>query len=274
MPRQRSPPPPYSRDDPLPTFPGGNPPPYTATRPSRRVSRSLIRVPGIVNAYWPRQNGTCEFYLGEGPDSLLFRVIRGSPSSSQSLKVLYLSPDTDALALGRFNGPNPTDPDDEGTVEICSPNRGETRVVRLSSQAGMSPTRYFFTMAVGEDNMVRLEDFEWRRSRGGEVRSVDQDATGWKLVRLGPSAPTGGHGGSRAVRPLGETSDGKEVVAIWVTNDRNYRPGRPPFHFELRGNGRNSTLGKYFGFVALMSALRISCTSAAPSPPIRHHGRF
>ncbi|KAI4861561.1 hypothetical protein F4820DRAFT_57381 [Hypoxylon rubiginosum] len=288
-----SPPPPYTEDDnasiyqqPPPPY-SAAPPPYTAgaaqpnpapVRPNpvpaparRSVSNSIAEMPNVITAYWPKKNVAGEFCLGESPDKLLFRISRGRLSSIGPLMALYVGPGENGLALGKLDRLPLSDPAHETTViEIYTPrNQNERSVVQMTTWGtweGLSRFHYYFSMAVGLNNRRQVEKFEWRPSRGGEVQSIDPYGRGWKLVRLGVAAPTGGKGGGRSTRPIGETSDGMEVVAIWVTNPLEKKPGQTPFQFELRGNGKNGALGKHFGFVALMTALRIWCVADSTHP--------
>lgn len=65
----------------------------------------------------------------------------------------------------------------------------------------------------GGGGALRREGFEWRASHGDEVKELERCSRGWKLVRLHGEAD--GIGGTRAVRDVGTTSDGKEVVAVF-----------------------------------------------------------
>lgn len=80
-----------------------------------------------------------------------------------------------------------------------------------------------FVIAVVSGNEQYPEKFEWRRSHGDEIASLrDGKSTyGWKLVRLQSGNPTGNltKGDSRV---LGESSDGKEVVAVWTDDTQTW----------------------------------------------------
>ena len=68
-----------------------------------------------------------------------------------------------------------------------------------------------------------VEKFEWRRSHGDETASLrDGKSTyGWKLVRLQSGDSTGNHVRDDS-RVLGESSDGKEVVAVWTDDTQTW----------------------------------------------------
>ncbi|KAI1777409.1 hypothetical protein F4818DRAFT_410255 [Hypoxylon cercidicola] len=271
-----SPPPPYSEVDNMTRAPSYSEPvaPANPTRApaARSVSGSLVNIPGVITAYWPKRNLNTEFCLGETPDKLLFRVDRGKLSDRGPVQALYIGPGTNILSLGRldqisylpFNG-------HVGTIEITTPRNLEERsTVNLRYFGGLHPIRWCFSMAVPDGPQQRVvEQFEWRSSRGREIRAIDPGAEGYKLVRM---RSTGGHGGRRNHRAIGESSDGKEIVAVWLTNHAHGEEGKTPFKFQLLESGRDGILGKHFGFVALMSALRIWMESDSTIPPARPAG--
>ncbi|RYP72787.1 hypothetical protein DL771_003971 [Monosporascus sp. 5C6A] len=101
----------------------------------------------------------------------------------------------------------------------------------------------------------RREAFEWRRSRGNEVRELTRWwSTGWKLVRL-ESRPEGASGGGRAQRSDGVTSDGKEIVAVWAQNASLSMT--KAFKMEFRGSAALGTLGERWEIMAVVTALRL-----------------
>lgn len=96
------------------------------------------------------------------------------------------------------------------------------------------------------------ERFEWRRSMGNEVVGLgrlDWLSKGWKLVRvpIGPSTPKV----ERNQRELGMSSDGGEIVGVWVYRHSISKNG----HFELLGSGLQ--FGQSFALMALASALAL-----------------
>ncbi|KAI1770153.1 hypothetical protein F4818DRAFT_455917 [Hypoxylon cercidicola] len=123
--------------------------------------------------------------------------------------------------------------------------------------------RYRFQMKVGPADQQRVEKFEWRPSRGNEVRGLHRHACGGKLVRLGQEGPGGGE---RKTRQSGETREGKEVVAVWGTTynliPQIVWPRKKPFTFQLCGSGKTGELGEDFPVFALMTALRIYTMTA------------
>lgn len=98
-------------------------------------------------------------------------------------------------------GPNLTDPvlafvktagkwsqDFEITLPSL-PSEGLVGGVEILRHSGARKERFWFGMQVGEGESRHIERFEWRRSHGAEVKSVGEGKWGWKLVRLGASAP-------------------------------------------------------------------------------------
>ncbi|EWY99424.1 hypothetical protein FOYG_03468 [Fusarium oxysporum NRRL 32931] len=123
--------------------------------------------------------------------------------------------------------------------------------------------RFWFAIQVGHGPDQHVERFEWRRSRGAEVKSVGQSRWGgYKLVRLGStntkeeysSSEEDLHDGS--TNGEGYTSDGKEVVAVWgSTNCLKSLSGVGEFQF--RGSGATGELGQLWALMAVMSCMSI-----------------
>ncbi|KAI6081911.1 hypothetical protein F4821DRAFT_16498 [Hypoxylon rubiginosum] len=140
-----------------------------------------------------------------------------------------------------------------------SAGKDQTRVaMQLNS---LTHTRFTFKMKVGKPGKQQMERFEWRMSKGYEVHHIHPKAHGAKLVRLGHEGPGGGAGGERGTRKKGESSDGKEVVAVWGTTSHVPRTVtgeyKKPFTLYFRGSGDTGELGEEFRALAIMSALKI-----------------
>ncbi|KAI8960479.1 hypothetical protein F5Y11DRAFT_330018 [Daldinia sp. FL1419] len=97
------------------------------------------------------------------------------------------------------------------------PLKGE-RIHAVTSTMGprseLTHRVYRFTMDVGKAKELQGEEFEWRATKGNEIQGMFHHAKGYKLVRLEKEGPGGGQGGKRRSRQRGESSDGKEVVAV------------------------------------------------------------
>ncbi|TDZ38994.1 hypothetical protein CTRI78_v010695 [Colletotrichum trifolii] len=91
--------------------------------------------------------------------------------------------------------------------------------------------------------------FEWRRTQGRETDLKHNCKKGFKLVwTTGPAW----RGGNRQTRPLGVTSDGKEVVAV-ITAQKDCFRGLGRFSFDLIGTDLTDKLGQSWRTMAVMS---------------------
>lgn len=118
---------------------------------------------------------------------------------------------------------------------------------------------YWFELDVGSESSRRMERFEWRRSRGKEVESLEVAKWGWKLVMVSTSRRNSNEKQPRHLREDGFASDGGEVVAVWGSKYGLYTLG----HFELRGRGLSGELGETFALMALASSITIECNTIA-----------
>lgn len=121
-----------------------------------------------------------------------------------------------------------------------------------------------FVLAITSGNERHAEKFEWRRSHGDETASLrDGKSTyGWKLVRLHSSEST-----RTDVQVddqvIGESSDGKEVVAVWTDDTQTWFRGDEKGvvgKLEFMGSGAasdDSGLGEQWKLFAAMSALHM-----------------
>ncbi|KAM0311935.1 hypothetical protein ACHAPQ_012310 [Fusarium lateritium] len=128
--------------------------------------------------------------------------------------------------------------------------------------------RFWFGCLVGDGTEQRVERFEWRRSRGAEVRSVGQSSWGgYKLVRLGSTDTKEDYTSSEEDLPEGSssssnnsgegyTSDGKEIVAVWG-NASCWKTMSGVGEFQFRGSGATGELGNMWALMAVMSCMSI-----------------
>ena len=100
---------------------------------------------------------------------------------------------------------------------------------------------------------TRLETFEWRRSYGKEVQDLAPHSFGWKLVRL--ARRVRGASTSRSGRPRGNTSDGREVVAV-IAHNSSWSMTKG-FKFGFLGTGLSGRLGRDWEVMVVMSALQL-----------------
>ncbi|KAK4457557.1 hypothetical protein QBC42DRAFT_291459 [Cladorrhinum samala] len=138
---------------------------------------------------------------------------------------------------------------------------GRTEILRYSPS--FRHETWWFAMQVGGDgpHAAHVERFEWRRSRGAEVKAVE-GGSGWglKLVRMGPGSADLGHASASddgedregPDGPDGRTSDGKEVVAVWADAGMSLsRMGT----LEYRGSGATGELGLAWSVMAAATCM-------------------
>ncbi|KAI0910997.1 hypothetical protein F4823DRAFT_587699 [Ustulina deusta] len=124
------------------------------------------------------------------------------------------------------------------------------------------------------------EHFEWRHSSGVEVEALGGRHSGWKLVRvslpavmMGPTynnnnnnnnnsntsassfpPPRKHSSGSGSGNVVGQSSDGKEVVAVWSGVSMSLSK---VLRFRFLGSGADGSLGDRWAVMAVASALAI-----------------
>ncbi|RSL74168.1 hypothetical protein CEP53_000517 [Fusarium sp. AF-6] len=173
-----------------------------------------------------------------------------APYSGAYNVILYDGPDASCPVLATAKGIGKWKKD----FRVCLPSfPGETLGIReeLLRSCTVSTKRetYWFGMQVGEDQPV--ERFEWRQSRGREVKSMGARA-GWKLVRLGG----GLQGLAEENGTQGSASDG-EIVAVWARDDSwsPYKIGEMRF----LGSGATGEFGRLWELMVVVSFVCIWC---------------
>ncbi|KAI0097178.1 hypothetical protein GGR51DRAFT_541674 [Nemania sp. FL0031] len=251
------PPPPYQETydntDAFPPF--GQAPAYEAggsSSAAEPVSGVKRKFPPALNAYMGLAK---TFHLGEKKEKPLFAVRMHSGFTKNPDLVLYDGPSDKGPILATATHKSVW----KSTSIITVPTRegvahdSENQRIEMPVHTSFGHRTFTFTANVGVGKETRCEEFEWRSSRGSEVKELDGNKWGWKLVRL--SSRTLGGGGERASRVLGSTSDGLEVVAAWAQN--NSFSMTKVFKFQLMGSALNGMLGERGAVLALMTALRI-----------------
>ncbi|KAI1172277.1 hypothetical protein F4777DRAFT_562371 [Nemania sp. FL0916] len=240
----------YPPPGPAPTYEAGE-----SSSGSRAISNVQCKIPPSLNAYLPMAF-TKTFHLGAKKDEPLFAVRSHSGFTKNPELVMYDGPSDKGHVLAtatyeswKSRNSILTAPAREGAVDHDS----EKQRVIMGAHISLKHQTYTFTADVGAGKETRNEAFEWRSSRGSEVKELDGYRWGWKLVRL--SSRMEGGGGDRLTRELGSTSDGLEVVAAWAYN--NSMSMTKAFKFQLLGSARTGTMGDRGAVLALMSALRI-----------------
>ncbi|KAI1779132.1 hypothetical protein F4818DRAFT_240267 [Hypoxylon cercidicola] len=208
-------------------------------------------------AFFPRgiDRDTLDFHLGDDFNNYLYMVENTSQiRREQSLLKLYDGANVHGGSIAEIQKQiRPTEPGSlvvETQIAVKDPTTQRWSLIIMERRSLFAFTRFLFSLIIG----FRVEDFEWRPSQGSEVRSVHPHphAHGYKLVRVNRRS---GRGGQRATRQHGESSDGKEIVAVWATFETRHK--KRPFTFQLRGSGATGELGAEFPLAALMTALKI-----------------
>ncbi|KAI1650828.1 uncharacterized protein F4817DRAFT_312186 [Daldinia loculata] len=203
-----------------------------------------------------------KFSLGQHAHDLRFTVSMG-PIGSKTILVLHEGSTTDGQisAIGKEIGMFHQGYRMANNI-IPPPLIGEypnTFTSTMNPEQEFIHRWYQFSMKVGKGEKLHSEKFEWRPTQGNEIQAMFNHAKGFKLVRVGAEGPGDGRGGKRQSRQLGESSDGKEIVAVWATERVLVPISRSPFKFELLGSGKTGELGRHFGYMALMTALETWC---------------
>ncbi|OTA91926.1 hypothetical protein M434DRAFT_396870 [Hypoxylon sp. CO27-5] len=232
-------PPPYTRRVPAP---GAPPPSYSIPLSLRRCVGGSAKL----------------FHLGEKADEPLYTVSIGHSSTQMTLhagssKAGLMLAEVNRQSIYLHNGRYDiikvfSTGFENGYVRCARPQFEKTAAYLMGKPGGFISSPRDVLVTEGD---LGAEEFECRDSRGVEVQELDPNASGCKLVRLNSEGPGGGKGGRRDKRHKGETSDGKEVVAVW-TFSRSY------FKFKVLGSGALD-LGGEFALVALMTALDLVC---------------
>ncbi|XXG98979.1 hypothetical protein Hte_005312 [Hypoxylon texense] len=239
-----------------------------------------VAIPSCLRAFFPEgiDRNTFNFYLGDDSGNAIYLV--ENTSQNKMSDVLFQLRECPSVgpysgAIGRVYKPDPE-------TEFEVPNSKFPGVMcnkTLTEHGTIFSLRFAFEGRRDTHrqpaHQMTVEVFEWRHSQGREVHSLNPDprATGYKLVRgiAGPGSGRGGPyvggGGPRATRQEGESSDGKEIVAVWATVDGGCKKKKRPFAFRLLGSGATGELGDEFALAALVTALKIY---SMPDPKMNH----
>lgn len=135
--------------------------------------------------------------------------------------------------------------------------------------------KWTFALPVGIDG--EMETFEWRRSRGSEIKQLGASWRGWKLVRMGSSG-RGQHDAAQYHEKddeslpryssedekheradsahASEESGEDEIVAVWAKTG-TWTSLHDVGEFAFLGSGASGELGQRFAVMAVMTALCI-----------------
>ncbi|KAF4963433.1 hypothetical protein FZEAL_10934, partial [Fusarium zealandicum] len=166
--------------------------------------------------------------------------------------VLHNGPDTESAPLARAEKDGSCRVDYSVSLPAMpdSNSGGSLEILRYPTG---KKGRWWFAMEVGQRPDRHVERFEWRRSRGSEVKSIGQSRRGWKLVRLGSSKyEEYSSDGEVADERDGFTSDGKEVVAVWASS-KTFTTLSGVGELQFRGSGATGELGTLWALMTVMS---------------------
>ncbi|KAK8086910.1 hypothetical protein PG994_001884, partial [Apiospora phragmitis] len=234
----------------------------TATTPYRQF-------PAAFNLYHQksRSGRSLVYTLGEHESEPLYTLTIHSGISGNPSLVLHNGPDPGRPPSPRRQGARPGDFRQQAHGQGLAHHPARPAQLRPPHRRGAprDPPLGAITAGGGDDgtgndneddkaaNQWTRERFEWRHSRGNEVKQLDRLNSGWKLVRIHSEAD--GVGGTRRARDAGASSDGKELVAVfaevsgWSTSK--------VVKFKFLGSGATGEMGPRWSLMAVMTALRI-----------------
>ncbi|WQF78817.1 hypothetical protein CDEST_03831 [Colletotrichum destructivum] len=250
------PPPPYVKEEELPSYPSAN---YREPAPGSPVpvpvpAPAPVLVPAVPTRFPPVFNGyaidSWNFHLGASLSQKRFRLSVVSIFLHTASVCLHDGLDADDEVLARL------------VREDCS-RQHYHHAIRLPAVEGLRAEEERILMHYHEEPRMMNrelyeivvdvggveERFQWRPSRGKEVKSVGKHAIGWKLVRM--AAQQAGAGGWRKNRSEGFSSRGEEVVAVLALTFCETKK----FTFLFLGSGRSGALGEAWQTAALLSGV-------------------
>ncbi|KAH8812101.1 hypothetical protein F5884DRAFT_302889 [Xylogone sp. PMI_703] len=245
------PPPPYHDDEDVPQY---ERPPFhnkVAVDGSTSLQPAMSKFPPAITCYYSWKAPTT-VYLGTEEQDRLY-CVKLQKLFSRRPMTLYDGPsdsDPELASVDRLKGSKLT----QSLVQI-KPRSGHSAAGPIEiPMTGDYELKHTFAMAVRRDSTQ--ECFEWRNTRGSEVKEISGSkwpswVVGWKLVWV--SGPQTVHFHSKKDRETGFTSDGKEIVAVAVHEER-VKTG-PKLAF--MGTGLTGTLGETWEIMVVMSFLRI-----------------
>ncbi|KAK1985037.1 hypothetical protein LZ30DRAFT_401700 [Colletotrichum cereale] len=226
---------------------------------SATLVAATSRFPPTLNAYF-RWAFTRTLLLGPSAEEKLFAASpRPGFLSKQREIILYDGPSDKHPVLATIGKSWTAAGSAPATLSMPPrPDRGETRISGVPSKLDQS-SAHVFSVAVGGKATTTAatteeeeEVFQWRSSRGGEVKELGNTISyGWKLVRRS-AEPIPAASGSRGARGAGFASDGHEVVAVLATNMTSMTKG---LKFSFMREGLRGTLGERWEVAAVLTGL-------------------
>ncbi|KAL1640187.1 hypothetical protein SLS58_007138 [Diplodia intermedia] len=239
------------------------PPPYEAATQHAEEADAhhqhrASALPPTINGYFSWTSAST-VHLGPTRDARTHALKIHSTlfSSRRTLALHAAGPDTSsAVPLARVHSKGCRN---EFSVEVPGDDAVIVWVRGVKTGRVSEAARFEVDVGGGEGGGGRREVFEWRTSRGEDVKEVGAGGLsfGWKLVRLdGPegAAPPvveeSGGGGRRGV-----ASGGGEVVAVVAHNAS--LSATKGLRFAFLGSGLAGAFGELWEVVALASGLRL-----------------
>ncbi|KAF7552278.1 hypothetical protein G7Z17_g4438 [Cylindrodendrum hubeiense] len=235
-----------------PSYADGEAPPPAYTTGGALGPSPYPRLPLAFNIYhkgWASKT----YFLGDHEDqATLTLTLHPILGTKKPFIVLHEGKDPNGKVLGTVTKESLLKAHTTITVPGRPGSAFDPITERLACSVALTYFTFTFSFDVGIGKDTRRETFEWRSSRGNEVKALDNWAWGWKLVRLGADE---GPGGTRTERDAGETSDGKKIVAVWSEESKWTLSKCGKFHFI--GAGATGELGEEWAFMAVMTSLRL-----------------
>ncbi|KEY74932.1 hypothetical protein S7711_01283 [Stachybotrys chartarum IBT 7711] len=249
--------------------------------PISEPGSGMTKLPPAFSVYFNHKD-LSEFTLGTSSSRIFCKVLTNwnKPDAAFSL-IFHDGPMHEAPILAT-TGDVVMSHGQEATITL--PNRSE--IAAAGQQGGEFKARfekarwgnYHFVFSIvvpgssDSKTPAQQETFEWRSTRGDEIKNLDFDITsskgkkasgadGWKLVRMTPQVSKSGaglSGGRYKEQDTSFTSDGKEVVAL-LGQARSWKLNNP-LRFEFVGTGSTGVLGRDWEVVSVATGLLLFWT--------------
>lgn len=196
--------------------------------------------------------------LGPSANEKLFTVSRGSLFSSYNKLKIHYGDNVKNPVLVEANGWKSAKHNSCTTITLhLQDGRTIDREVVVNAPTFKSKISPKFTFQVNVSKGGPSESFEWRSSRGPEIRELAGGVSfGYKLVwESSEPQPLAQSEGKGKKKERGMSSDGKEIVAAVAHNASiSFSKG---LKFAFRGTGRTGALGEEFELMAVMTAVSL-----------------
>ncbi|KAM4059645.1 ATP synthase alpha chain precursor [Hirsutella rhossiliensis] len=195
----------------------------------RQARLANINLPERFNMYYKGKSGL-KVVLGESKSEPCSLV--SMPGGWYGELILYNGPTVEAAPVAVVRSGRKMGFHDSIELAASRPEQQPTREELRCQSNGWSMSYAFVTMV---DSTSLPEKFEWRSSRGDEVRGLGEQSYGWKLVWL---------------------SHQDEVVAVGTEAALSLSLSKAGA-FQFVGRGASGELGDAWAVMAVVSFLRI-----------------